>query len=87
MTYTIRFLRSFNKDIRRIPSMMIERIKNSIESLRTNPMPEGCKPIRGYEGHYRIRVGQYRIVYEIASTIRIITIVKVGHRKDVYRNL
>lgn len=87
MSYTIFYAREITKEIRRIPGSIVERIKNAINALRENPFPEGCKSMHGHEHLYRIRVGSYRIVYDVQSTIRIIRIVRVGHRKDVYRNL
>lgn len=87
MTYTIFYLRSVTKDFRRIPAAISERIGKAINALRENPLPEGCKKIHGYDDTFRIRIGDYRIIYEVKSVIRIITIVKIGHRRDAYRGL
>ncbi len=87
MTYAIRFSRSAKKDIRRIPNTILHRIQNAMDELRTNPLQDGYEPIRGYEHCYRIRIGNYRVIYELASTIRIITIIRIGHRQNVYREL
>lgn len=85
--YRIEFKRSVLKELRSIPQSILRLIQKSIESLGTNPLPEGCQKIRGYDHHYRIRVGRYRIIYAVKTKVRIITIIKVGHRKDVYRSL
>ncbi len=51
------------------------------------PRPPGCRKVRGYERHYRIRTGQYRIVYAIDDTDRSVTIIQIGHRREVDRSL
>ncbi len=79
--------RSVLKDIRRIPGSILQRIQEKIAALADDPVPQGAEPIHGYEHHYRIRVGNYRVLYEVASAIRIIAIIRIGHRKEVYRKL
>lgn len=85
--YTVIFIKSAQRDVRRIPSAALNRIRNAINMLQEKPIPSGSKKVRGYEVIYRVRVGQYRIVYEVAKAIRIITIIRIGHRKDVYKKL
>ena len=72
----------------RLPPMYRQAIKDVLRSLPQNPFPAGCLQLRTAEGrYYRVRVGSYRIVYEVTHEIRIITIIRVGHRREVYRNL
>jgi mRNA interferase RelE/StbE len=85
--YRIEFKRSVLKEIRCFPRSVLERLRGAIEVLRTNPFPQGCEKIRGYEDYFRIRLGQYRIVYRVTTRVRIVTIVKVGHRRGIYRSL
>lgn len=80
-------LPSVKKDIRKIPKKMLELIFDAIKKLEQEPFPSGATPIEGYKNHYRIRIGNYRVVYEVGVKIRIITIVRIRHRKDVYRGL
>ena len=61
-----------------------QRIVRKIEGLAENPRPPGCQKLSGYD-RYRIRQGQYRIVYAVEDDALIVYVVKVGHRKDVYR--
>ena len=82
--YKIEFKKSVMKDIRRIPNAMLKRIRSAIHGLQTEPNPAGCKKIFGYDDYYRIRVGQYRVVYRVASKIQIVTVIKIGHRKNAY---
>jgi mRNA interferase RelE/StbE len=61
-------------------------VQAAIESLADNPRPDGCKKLKGEDSLYRIRVAKtYRIIYEIKDQKLIITVVKVGHRREVYR--
>jgi len=62
-----------------------ERIRQRIERLADNPRPAGSKKLKGPHDRYRIRQGDYRILYSIEDAIRVVAIVHVGHRKDVYR--
>ena len=84
-SYSIRFLRSAEKDLRRIQKSRIPTILETIEALEENPRPAGCRKLVGSESAYRIRVGDYRVVYTIEDTIRIVEIDRIRHRKDVYR--
>ncbi len=82
--FELAFRRSVAKDLRRIPKRDVERILQRVESLRDDPRPAGCEKLSGQE-RYRIRQGVYRILYEILDRRLIVTVVKVGHRKQVYR--
>ena len=73
------------KDLGSLPKDVRGRAALSILELATSPSPQGVEKLKGYERLYRIRVGDYRIVYEIAGED--VTIVAVSHRKDVYREL
>jgi mRNA interferase RelE/StbE len=84
--YRILYRKTISKDLRKIPLAIQKFLYERITALASNPFPEGVQHLQGYKNTYRIRMGNYRIVYEVATTIRIITIVKVGHRKDVYRS-
>jgi len=64
---------------------MLPKIINSIDNLSENPRPEGSKKLRGSdEDLWRIRIGNYRVIYSIKDSIRIVNIRKLGHRKDIY---
>ena len=82
--YSIEIKKSAAKEIASLPKSEIARIVEKIERLANDPRPNGCKKLSGDE-KYRIRVGRYRILYRIEDTLLIIYLVKVGHRKDVYR--
>ena len=83
--YNIFFRDSVRKDLDSIPDDYLKRIMERIGSLAENPRPVGCEKLSGQE-KYRIRQGVYRIIYSIQDTQLIVWVVKVGHRREVYRN-
>jgi mRNA interferase RelE/StbE len=82
--YKIYFKESVEKDFRTIPKKYLQKILLRIEELARNPRPRGHEKLTGQE-KYRIRQGEYRIVYSIQDKELTIWVVKVAHRKDVYR--
>ncbi|WP_376694141.1 type II toxin-antitoxin system RelE family toxin [Wenzhouxiangella sp. EGI_FJ10409] len=82
--YELVVKRSVAKDLRRIPNPDVARILEQIEALREDPRPRGCEKLSGQE-RYRIRQGPSRILYEVLGGRLIVTVVKVAHRKSVYR--
>lgn len=84
-SYDLLFRKSVGKDLRQLPKADVKRILQRIRSLAVEPRPLGCEKLSGQE-RYRVRQGAYRIVYQIDDHILIVLVVKVGHRRDVYRN-
>ena len=82
--YKIYFKRSAVKDLDAIPQKDLQRIINRIDLLKENPRPPGREKLSGQE-RYRVRQGNYRIVYSIQDDVLTIWVVKIGHRRDVYR--
>jgi mRNA interferase RelE/StbE len=82
--YSVFFKRSVEKDFQSIPQKDLKRILQRIELLREDPRPSGCEKLTGQE-RYRVRQGRYRILYSIQDDRLTVWVVKVGHRKDVYR--
>ena len=83
-SYKIVIKRSAAKEIERIPKSFRIKIVSRIQELSKDPRPSGVKKLSGEE-KYRIRQGDYRILYRIEDAIVTVTVVKVGNRKDVYR--
>ncbi len=81
----IEFAKSATKDLRGIDRQWIPRILTAIEGLGEEPRPVGCKKLAGAEHSYRIRVGDYRVVYEIQDDALLVFVIRVRHRRDVYR--
>jgi mRNA interferase RelE/StbE len=77
--------KSAERDLKKLPSREFQRLVKQIKSLSGDPRPSGCRKITGSESDWRIRVGEYRIIYEIDDKQRIIRIMRVKHRREVYR--
>ncbi len=86
MNYEIELSRIAFKNMSKIPKKELIRIKSKIELLANDPYPEDFKKIQGEENLYRIRSGNYRILYRILEGKLFILIVDVDHRKDIYKN-
>ena len=84
MSYAVSIRRSAQKELERIPAPSYEKIEERMLALGTNPRPTGCKMLKGAEKSWRIRIGNYRLVYEIDDTARAVTVIKIAHRSDVY---
>ena len=82
--YKIVFKKSVAKDLKKIPKKDVSKILKVIRSLADNPRPPQAKKLSGQD-RYRMRQGNYRILYSIEDTELVITVVKVGDRRDVYR--
>jgi mRNA interferase RelE/StbE len=72
--------RAAEKDLKRLSSEMLPRVASAIRALAQNPRPAGSRKLSGTESDWRIRVGDYRVIYEIADTIRVVRIQRVRHR-------
>ena len=83
--YQVVVERSAEKDLKRLSMEIRTRAVTAILALRKNPRPSGSRKLAGTENDWRIRVGDYRIVYEVADEIRIVRINRVRHRSDAYR--
>lgn len=84
MTYSIEILRSAQKELNKINRQDQDRIISSIESLANTPRPDGCTKLSGRPA-WRIRIGSYRVIYEIQDEKLIVFVVKIGHRREIYR--
>jgi mRNA interferase RelE/StbE len=73
------------RQLKKIPSEEAIRILRSISLLAADPRPAGCRKLSGFESIYRIRIGNYRVIYEIDDKRILVIILKIGHRKDIYR--
>jgi mRNA interferase RelE/StbE len=85
MAYKIEFMQTAATALASLPRNVQERINVKITALTENPHPRDAKILRGKHKLYRIRVGDYRIIYQIEHHRLVILIVKIGHRKNIYR--
>ncbi|MET0983981.1 MAG: type II toxin-antitoxin system RelE/ParE family toxin [Steroidobacteraceae bacterium] len=84
-SYELVFKKSVAKDLRALPQQDVKRLLQRIRALADDPRPPCCEKLSGLE-RYRVRQGSYRVIYEIEDRRLIVLIVKVAHRRDVYKN-
>lgn len=85
MAYQIEFSKRAEKQFEALAQQIQNRLQPQIDALAHDPRPSGIKKLEGIENQYRLRVGDYRIVYEIQDTSLLIILVRIGHRSDIYR--
>ncbi len=83
--FDIEISRTAEKQLKKLPQADQRRVVNAIRDLADAPFPKGSRKLIGYEDVYRIRVGRYRILYSVLEQKLIIIVLKIGHRKDIYR--
>lgn len=85
-SYRIEWRKSTKRDLKAIPLAQVVRIIDAVSKLADDPRPSGCAKLTGSDCAYRIRIGDYRVVYEIFDAILTIEVIKAAHRKDIYRS-
>ncbi|MEO8613746.1 MAG: type II toxin-antitoxin system RelE/ParE family toxin [Luteolibacter sp.] len=83
--YRVEFAIGVEKDLRKIPAKQAARIIRATEKLAANPNPPGSVKLVGHDAKFRIRVGDYRVIYEIHNSVLVVLVIEIGHRKDIYR--
>ncbi|MCL4534875.1 MAG: type II toxin-antitoxin system RelE/ParE family toxin [Bacteroidetes bacterium] len=84
MNYTILILRRAQKELSQLPGGGYQHVRDAIRALAQDPRPHHCAKLTGRDA-WRIRVGDYRVIYEVDDQQPLITVLHVGHRRDVYR--
>jgi len=85
--YRIEIERSAERILRRLPRNILKRLRPAVNALATDPRPQGCKKLKGYENLYRVRVGDWRISYAIEDDRLIVTVIEIAPRGGAYRKL
>ena len=85
VSYEMRFIKSFDKDLRRLPRSMIPVIVNKVLKLSDKPRPPQSRKIKGTKDEYRLRIGGYRVFYTIDDSRKLIIVFHVAHRREAYR--
>ena len=83
--YRVELTHSAEKALYRLPKTVLPKVITALENLGTDPRPTGSRKLSGQADTYRIRVQKYRIIYEVYDEIIVVKVLKIGHRKDVYR--
>lgn len=86
MSYEVKFSKGAKKQFRKLPLDVQQRIQTKINDLAIEPRPNGVKKLQGDDNSYRLRVGDYRVIYEVVDNVLIVTVIKIGHRSDIYKD-
>ena len=84
-SYKILWKKSAQKELYKLNKELISKVLEFVAHLSENPYPDGCLKLRGSHDAYRYRIGDYRIIYTVLSNILTIEIIRIGHRKEIYR--
>jgi mRNA interferase RelE/StbE len=85
--YAVDFAPAAARQFRRLPRSVQQRLGARVDTLASNPRPPGVQKLAGRDSLYRIRVGDYRVIYEISDAVLVVLILKVAHRRESYRRL
>jgi mRNA interferase RelE/StbE len=86
-SYRLILSSSFERDIRKLPNTVVARVMAKARTLADDPFPQGVKKLHGKEDTYRLRVGDYRVVYSVDTRAKVVDLIYARHRKDIYRKL
>lgn len=84
-SYKLALAESAEKELSRLPGSAVARIAARIEKLADNPRPSGCKKLKGGVNEWRIRIGDYRVIYTIEDDPKTVDVTRIAHRKEVYK--
>ena len=87
MPYEVRLKPSAERKLRKLPREAQQRLASRLDGLAADPRPPGCERLAALEGLYRVRIGDYRIIYQIEDRALIVLVITIGHRREVYRRL
>ena len=85
MKYTVKLTQKVLKSLQKIDQVYVKKIWERIKLLETTPYPKDCLKLKNHDNSYRIRVGRYRIIYQIFDDQLYVSVINVDHRKDIYR--
>ena len=83
--YTVDLVRAARRELQRLPASVVQRIVTALRELENDPRPRGSLKLEGTEATYRIRVGRYRIIYDVDDRSRSVLVSRIRHRKDAYQ--
>jgi len=84
-TYEVRFLVTARRELLRVPAQIRSRVANALRALAADPRPSGCQKLTSGTDYYRIRVSDYRVLYEVRDRDVLVLVIKIGHRREVYQ--
>jgi mRNA interferase RelE/StbE len=87
VSFRLEYKSSVKKELRKLPKTDRIVIIRKISLLKSNPVPENSTKIKGSQDLFRIRHGDYRVVYQVQKSVLVVVVIRVGHRREIYRNL
>lgn len=85
MTYKVEFSAPADRQLSRLPLRLQARLVRRVDRLAEEPRPTECRKLAGRTNRYRIRVGDYRVIYEVRDDVLLVLVLRLGHRREVYR--
>jgi mRNA interferase RelE/StbE len=83
-SYAVELKSSARKELESLPDSVLSRVIRKLESLAQNPRPAGCKKLKGYKDLWRIRIGDWRVVYIVDDPTKLVSVTRIAHRREVY---
>lgn len=83
-SYTVEVKPPARRELEALPDHVLARVVRKLESLSHTPRPAGCKKLKGYKDHWRVRAGDWRVVYVIDDAAELVSITRIAHRREVY---
>ena len=83
-SYTVEVKPAARKELEALPDHVLSRVVHKLESLGHTPRPVGCKKLKGYKDQWRVRVGDWRVLYIIDDAAKLVSITRIAHRREVY---
>jgi len=83
-SYAVELKPSARKELESLPDSVLERVIRKLESLADEPRPAGCKKLKGYKDQWRVRIGDWRVVYVVDDKARLVSVTRIAHRREVY---
>ncbi len=83
-SYSVEVKPAARKELEALPDSVLARVLQRMEAMRPSPRPAGCKKLRGYKDQWRVRVGDWRVVYIIDDDAKLVSITRIAHRREVY---
>ena len=86
MGYRIEFTNPAEKEFKKLDEVVKQRISDGVVGLEKNPRPPGCVALKGYKDTYRMRIGKFRVIYEVKDKVLLVLVIRVAKREDVYND-
>ena len=83
-SYAVQIKPSARKELESLPNNVLARVIRKIESLAQDPRPAGCKKLKGYKDQWRVRIGDWRVVYIVDDGAKLVSVTRIAHRREVY---